>query len=199
MSQALLLRDQLAAAEGQAQAQAVKAAALQRQLDSERAAAAEEVQQLEAALQRNMLRRATFCLVEDAELAQHLAESDASEARAELESHRTQVHMASQFPRVCKLGVKHQASSVAMTLASESSPQDVSIGCASVQLVSLWYTEHVMQLQVCSLAASVRHSNHCYVCPPRVGKFVRASRPHMGTALQPCLSASGLLAAPGSA
>lgn len=131
MSQAPLLRDQLAAAEAQAQEATTNAAALQRLLDSERAAAAEEVQQLEAALQRNMLRRATFCLVEDAELAQQLAESDASEACAELESHRTQVHMASQFPRVSKLG-EASASSVAMTLASECSPQDVSVACASV-------------------------------------------------------------------
>ena len=110
VSEAAALRGQLEVAEQQAQAATTEAATLQQLLDSERAAAAEEMQQLEATLQRNMLKRANLCLVEDAEVAQQRAESDAEEARAELEAHRTQVHMASQSPHVSKLGVKHQAS-----------------------------------------------------------------------------------------
>jgi hypothetical protein len=198
---AAALRGQLAEAKQQAQEATAKAATLQQLLDSERAAAAEEVQQLEAAFQRNMLRRATFCLVEDAEIAQQQAESDAGEARAELESHRTQVHMAGHFPRVSKLGVKHQASSVAMIIASECRPQDVSIAVALALPVSLWYAEHVVQLQVCSLAASVRHSSHCCVCRPCLRSLAeRAALTR--AALQPCSFALGLPAkppAPGSA
>ena len=93
-SEAAALRGQLEEAIQQAQEAATEAATLQQLLDLERAAAAGkqrqlevEQQQLEAALQRNLLRRANFSLVEDAEAAQQQAEADASEARAELESH----------------------------------------------------------------------------------------------------------------
>ena len=106
MSQALLLQDQLAAAEAQAQAQA---ATLQQVLDSERASAACEQLQLEA--KRRLLEAERHVLEPDLEAArtvgveqcaaagaaQRQAEADAEAVRAELGSFTAQVHTASCF------------------------------------------------------------------------------------------------------
>ena len=110
MLQALLLRDQLAAAKAQAQAATAETATLQQLLDSERAAAAGERQQLEAEkqqLETNRQRCKAYQRLLEAEwkaprvaiaeqcaaveAAQRQAEADAKAARTELSSFKAQV------------------------------------------------------------------------------------------------------------
>jgi hypothetical protein len=102
-SDAAALRGQLAEAQAQAQAAVTETAILQQQLDSERAAAADERRQLEAKQQRLEAERrlleadreaastaaAERCAA--AEAAQRRAEADAEAARMELSSFEAQV------------------------------------------------------------------------------------------------------------